>query len=73
VPRLLRAGVVPIERLREVIALAVADAADENASGADTPASGRDTRPPLADTPASGAEAAEGEAMPTAEGKASSG
>jgi L-threonylcarbamoyladenylate synthase len=87
VPRLLRAGVVPIERLREVIALAVADAADESVSGADTPtpdgdtrppiadtpASGGDTRPPIADTPASGTEAAESEAMPTADGKASSG
>jgi L-threonylcarbamoyladenylate synthase len=87
VPRLLRAGVVPIERLREVIALAVADAADENASAEDTPASAEDTRPPSADTlasdmntrppgvngSASGAEAGEGRAMPTADEEASGG
>jgi L-threonylcarbamoyladenylate synthase len=87
VPRLLRAGVVPIGRLREVIALAVADAADENPSDMDTPASDMDTRPPAADTPASdmkirrpgangsasGAEAGEGRAMPTADDEASSG
>jgi L-threonylcarbamoyladenylate synthase len=34
IPRLLRAGVVPIERLREVIALAVAEAADKEAAAA---------------------------------------
>jgi L-threonylcarbamoyladenylate synthase len=87
VPRLLRAGVVPIDRLREVIALAVADAADEDASGADTPASSADARPPRVDTPASemdmrppvangaaaGAEAGEGGGVPTADEEASSG
>jgi L-threonylcarbamoyladenylate synthase len=73
VPRLLRAGVVPIERLREVIALAVADTADENASGADTPASAEDMRPASANGSASGAEPGEGRAMPTADEEASSG
>jgi len=87
VPRLLRAGVVPIERLREVIALAVADAADENASDAETPASGEDMRPPGAETPASAqdtrppsangsassAQAGEGRARPAADEEASGG
>jgi L-threonylcarbamoyladenylate synthase len=68
VPRLLRAGVVPIERLREVIALAVAGEADqEEPAGAPVPvtdveepagapASATDEKEPAADVPVSAAD-----------------